>query len=125
VTVAPGPEAWQALDEADAGATATTYLADAASAFAAIRQRSHEHLGVSAGASVLDVGCGTGIALAELAALVGPSGVAVGLDPSVAMLEQARIATESVASHVELVEGTALARGWSTTGSTRCAPSGC
>jgi len=108
---APGPEAWQSLDEAGAGAFAATYLADAASAFNAIRQRSHELLEVGAGASVLDVGCGTGIALAELAALVGPAGVAVGLDPSLAMLEQARTATESVASHVELVEGTALATG--------------
>jgi ubiquinone/menaquinone biosynthesis C-methylase UbiE len=108
---APSPEEWQSLDEANVGESATSYLADAARTFDAMRQRSHELLGVGAGGTVLDVGCGTGIALTEIAALVGPSGTAVGLDPSIAMLEQARRSTESVASHVELVEGTALATG--------------
>ena len=108
---APGPAQWQDLDAADAGAEAAAYLDAAAAAIAAPRLRSHELLGVAPGSTVLDVGCGTGIALSEIAGLLGPEGTAVGLDPSSAMLEQARARLEGSACRIQLVQGTATSTG--------------
>lgn len=105
------PDQWQDLDVTGVAATATAYLDAAASAIAAPRLRSHQLLGIQPGATVLDVGCGTGIALREIAELVGPHGTVVGVDPSTAMLEQARERLGAVLAHVELVEGTATGTG--------------
>jgi SAM-dependent methyltransferase len=52
-------------------------------------------LGLAAGDRVLDLGCGPGVDLAALAARVGPSGLAVGLDRSPAMAAAARATTSS------------------------------
>lgn len=101
------PDDWQHIDAAEAGTTAAIYLDAAAIAFTTPRLRSHQLLGIEPGATVLDVGCGTGIALREIAELVGPAGTVVGLDPSAAMLEQARVRLEGAPARVELVEGTA------------------
>jgi SAM-dependent methyltransferase len=49
-----------------------------------------ERLGVSAGERILDVGCGCGQTLLELAELVGPSGQVLGVDISPPMLDRAR-----------------------------------
>jgi SAM-dependent methyltransferase len=49
-----------------------------------------ERLGVGAGERVLDVGCGCGQTLLELADLVGPGGHVLGVDISPPMLERAR-----------------------------------
>jgi ubiquinone/menaquinone biosynthesis C-methylase UbiE len=57
---------------------------------AAEKARSIELLGLARGLSVLDVGCGTGPELHELAEIVGPGGRVVGLDRSAALLEVAR-----------------------------------
>jgi SAM-dependent methyltransferase len=46
-------------------------------------------LDLPAGGNVLDIGCGPGNLTAELAGAVGPSGLALGLDVSVPMLERA------------------------------------
>jgi ubiquinone/menaquinone biosynthesis C-methylase UbiE len=105
------PGHWQDLDAAGVGSPAARYLDAAAAAIAAPRLRSHELLGVELGATVLDVGSGTGIALREIAEIVGPDGTVVGLDPSAAMLEQARQRLQGVPARVELVEGTATSTG--------------
>src|SRR5215207_5632304 len=56
--------------------------------WARARRRSHELLGARAGTRVLDVGCGTGRAVAELR----QDGVhATGVDSSERMIERARI----------------------------------
>ena len=105
------PDHWQHIDASESGATATDYLEAAAAAIEAPRIRSHQVLGVEAGGTVLDVGCGTGIALREIADLVGRDGTVVGLDASTAMLEQARARLAGVPARVELVEGTATSTG--------------
>ncbi len=105
------PDHWQRIDAAGAGDRATGYLDAAAEAIRGPRIRSHEVLGVENGATVLDIGCGTGIALREIAELVGPDGTVVGVDPSTAMLEQARARLETAPARVELSEGTATSTG--------------
>lgn len=105
------PDHWQHIDASESGAPATEYLDAAAAMLEAIRVRSHQVLGVEAGATVLDVGCGTGIALREIADLVGRHGTIVGLDPSTAMLEHARVRLDGVPARVELVQGTATSTG--------------
>jgi SAM-dependent methyltransferase len=49
-----------------------------------------ERLGVAAGERILDVGCGCGQTLLELAELAGPSGQVLGVDISPPMLSRAR-----------------------------------
>jgi SAM-dependent methyltransferase len=68
-------------------------------------------LGVAEGDRVLDVGCGSGVVTREIARRVGPSGCAVGVDPSPALLAIARdlAAVEALGGRVELHEGSALA----------------
>jgi ubiquinone/menaquinone biosynthesis C-methylase UbiE len=58
-----------------------------------LRQRAHSVLNARSGDRILDVGCGTGEAAEELAALVGPpeaGGLIVGIDKSETMLREAR-----------------------------------
>ena len=57
------------------------------------RDAAHElwrRAGFESGQSVLDVGCGPGLATRELAQLVGPSGRILGIDNSVSYLDAAR-----------------------------------
>src|SRR5262245_591841 len=67
-------------------------------------------LDISAGERVLDVGCGSGAVTREIARRVGRTGLAVGRDPSPALLAVARdLAHETgVGDHVEFREGDAL-----------------
>jgi ubiquinone/menaquinone biosynthesis C-methylase UbiE len=67
-------------------------------------------LAITAGARVLDVGCGSGAVTREVARRVGSRGVAVGLDPSPALLAVAReLAKEAgVGDRIEFREGDAL-----------------
>ncbi|MFT3767044.1 MAG: methyltransferase domain-containing protein [Minicystis sp.] len=48
--------------------------------FAARRRRSYDLMGVRAGARLADIGCGTGTAAREMAALVTPGGSVTGID---------------------------------------------
>ncbi|RZS34079.1 methyltransferase family protein [Herbihabitans rhizosphaerae] len=48
------------------------------------------HLGLEAGDSVLDIGCGTGATLAALRDAVGPSGRVVGVDYNAGMVDRTR-----------------------------------
>ena len=55
-----------------------------------LRRSAVEHLGLHAGARVLEIGCGTGIALAYLSDAVGLTGRVYGVDLSPGMLQRAR-----------------------------------
>jgi len=48
------------------------------------------HEGLSAGMSLVDIACGTGVLTAHAQHIVGGSGLVVGLDPSRGMLQEAR-----------------------------------
>jgi ubiquinone/menaquinone biosynthesis C-methylase UbiE len=67
-------------------------------------------LGVASGEHVLEVGCGSGAVIREIAGRVGRRGRAVGLDPSPELLAVAReLAQEAgLADRVEFREGDAL-----------------
>jgi len=74
-----------------------------------VARRSIELLRIGPGATVLDVGCGTGVLLPALAELVGSSGRVVGLDYAPDLLAKARdrVRDADYAAVVELVEGDA------------------
>jgi len=55
-----------------------------------LRRSAVEHLRLRAGARVLEIDCGTGIALAYLSDAVGPAGCVYGVDLSPSMLQRAR-----------------------------------
>jgi SAM-dependent methyltransferase len=76
---------------ADPGAF-VRYL-DSVTALDAARAYKHQsfgRLGLQAGSSALDVGCGSGEDLRSLAEIVGPAGRVVGVDSSAEMVAQAR-----------------------------------
>lgn len=73
------------------------------------RSRTIELLGDVDGATVLDVGCGTGRNFAHLVPRVGERGRVVGLDFAEGMLEQARWRVERMGwQNVSLVQGDAV-----------------
>jgi SAM-dependent methyltransferase len=57
---------------------------------AQLRQRSYDLLRLPRRATVVDVGCGTGRAVAELAEVAEPGAHVIGVDPDPAMLAAAR-----------------------------------
>ena len=60
---------------------------------------------------VLEVGCGSGVVLRDIARRVGPSGIATGLDPSASLLGIARelAKRDGLAERIRLQQGNALA----------------
>jgi ubiquinone/menaquinone biosynthesis C-methylase UbiE len=68
-------------------------------------------LGIKPGERVLEVGCGSGVVLRDLARRVAPNGLAVGLDPSPALLAIARdlVDEAGLGQRIELREGDARA----------------
>ena len=65
-------------------------LLDSLPYFRSYKQRSYELLSLSAGCSVLEVGCGIGDDAFRMAPLVGAGGSVVGVDASLRMIEEAR-----------------------------------
>jgi ubiquinone/menaquinone biosynthesis C-methylase UbiE len=55
-----------------------------------VRRRAIELLSLKPGATVLDIGCGTGLSFAALEESIGPAGAIVGVEQSREMLERAR-----------------------------------
>lgn len=55
-----------------------------------IGRRTVQHVALSGGANVLDVGCGTGASALPAAEAVGPNGFVIGVDLSSRLLDRAR-----------------------------------
>jgi ubiquinone/menaquinone biosynthesis C-methylase UbiE len=71
------------------------------------RQRMFDLLDVRPGAVLLDVGCGAGNDVQDLAKLVGLGGRVVGIDSSATMIQQARARTADGHLPVEYLQGDA------------------
>lgn len=67
-----------------------------------LRRRFLKFAGMSRGAHVLEVGCGSGVVLRDLAALVGASGRVVGIDPSRTCVAAARTLCGAVAGRARI-----------------------
>ena len=72
----------------------------------ALREQSYALAGLAEGQTVLDVGCGLGHAVAEMAAIVGPSGRVLGIELSAAMATEAARRIE--VAHAEVRVGDLL-----------------
>lgn len=70
------------------------------------RQASFDALHPEPGETILDIGCGNGLLMAELAGAVGPHGKVVGVDPSDEMRKPAAARCDAF-DWVELLKGTA------------------
>lgn len=66
---------------------------------AKLRRRFLRFMGIPRDGRVLEVGCGTGVVLRDLAALVGARGRIVGIDPSRRMVAAARMLCRARAEH--------------------------
>jgi ubiquinone/menaquinone biosynthesis C-methylase UbiE len=89
---APHPDPWRDLDaQPDAVRLAATLeLRGRTPTQARLRRRFLRFVPIRPGQSVLEVGCGTGVVIRDLAALVGRRGSVVGVDPSRVILGEAR-----------------------------------
>lgn len=67
-----------------------------------LRRRFLKFVPVAAGERVLEVGCGTGVVVRDLAALVGRRGEVVGVDVSRHLLERARALCGEAARHARI-----------------------
>src|SRR3954452_10617811 len=54
------------------------------------------NLGIAQGAAVLEAGCGTGVSLADILAIIGAGGRLVGIDPTHLYVEEARRRAETI-----------------------------
>jgi ubiquinone/menaquinone biosynthesis C-methylase UbiE len=90
--VSQHPDIWRAIDAQPTAAKLadTLELRGRTPAQARLRRRFLRFVPVRAGQRVLEIGCGTGVVLRDLMALVGTRGEVTGLDPSRTMLERAR-----------------------------------
>jgi len=68
----------------------------------------HQMLHLTNGLSVLDVGCGIGDDLIDMAGAIGPRGIVTGVDLSEALLAIARQNIKKGPGNIELVKGDAL-----------------
>jgi ubiquinone/menaquinone biosynthesis C-methylase UbiE len=107
-------EAFARVDAGDAKSF-IAYLDLATDQLKALKRFSYGLLDLKPGYAVLDVGCGTGEDVRELAAEVGPQGLVIGVDASRAMIAEARRRADGLGLEVEFVIGDAerldLARG--------------
>lgn len=73
----------------DNGYVPIAYLKKAAEHARDLKRLSYEHMAITAGATVLDIGCGPGVDTVELAQRVGDGGKVIGIDTDEAMLAEA------------------------------------
>ncbi len=95
----------------DDGYVTADYLKKVAERARALKALSYDHMAITPGMTLLDVGCGPGVDTPALAALTGPGGRVIGIDRDEGMLaeaEQAKAESE-FAAIIELRHGSATA----------------
>jgi SAM-dependent methyltransferase len=102
----PGDEGVHRFDDLDSTTDPSYFVRylDAAATrpyFRELKRRTYDALGLEAGECVLDVGCGTGEDVQELARLVGAGGRAIGVDLSETMVAEATRRVEDSGLPVE------------------------
>jgi SAM-dependent methyltransferase len=83
-------DCWGRLNEAADLTPILTILDALPDGFREARRAMIRHLNLQATSTVLEAGCGPGTAMADLSEFVGPGGRIIGLDPTKALVEQAR-----------------------------------
>jgi len=78
------------VDRTGYAVSSISYLDEATKQFKPLKDSTHSLLRLRSGETVLDVGCGSGDDVRELAAMVAPNGCAFGVDKSQSMIEEAR-----------------------------------
>jgi ubiquinone/menaquinone biosynthesis C-methylase UbiE len=101
---------WRNVDQAADPAAMLKFLdlARSRSDIQAARQRGFELLSLEIGNQILDVGCGTGEETQALSTLVGPSGRAIGVDYSEAMVMTAQERSHGSGLPIEFHQGDVL-----------------
>lgn len=91
------------------GEVSPLYLAKAAAVFLPLKRLSYEKMNVSRGDNVLDVGCGPGVDVINLADQVGATGEVTGFDHDIKMLREAsqKIKEAALDRFVSLIQGSA------------------
>jgi SAM-dependent methyltransferase len=92
------PDPWRAVDAQPTAATmaAALEVRGRTPSQARLRRRFLKWVPVRAGQRVLEVGCGTGVVVRDLAALVGRRGAVTAVDTSATLLAQARSLSRGV-----------------------------
>lgn len=95
----------------DDGYVTSDYLKTMAERFRALKALSYEHMAISEGNTLLDVGCGPGVDTVPLAGLCGEKGCVIGIDSDAAMLAEADSAAAASpwAERIEHRQGEATA----------------
>ncbi|HVY18739.1 MAG TPA: methyltransferase domain-containing protein [Bauldia sp.] len=88
-------DSWTRVEGAErvAEATAKLLALGGSAAEMRVRKRALDMLNLRSGEIVIDVGAGAGVLTVDLARMVAPGGRVFAVDPSVGLLEQARIVT--------------------------------
>jgi ubiquinone/menaquinone biosynthesis C-methylase UbiE len=106
---APEITRWTAVDETPSPRAFIEYLdvVSSVTGIQRIKQQTFDRLQVREGDHLLDVGCGAGDDVRELAQLVGNTGRVVGFDVSARMIEEARLRSSGLNLPIEFCLGDA------------------
>lgn len=104
--------AFSEVDQTGNAASFISYLDEATNQFKVLKNSTHSLLRPRPNERVLDVGCGSGDDVRELAAMVAPNGCAVGVDKSKSMIEEACRRAKGCGLPVQFEQGEAVRLPW-------------
>jgi SAM-dependent methyltransferase len=104
--------AFSNVDAAGNAADFIAYLDLAASSFRPVKRLALSLLHLQPRQVTLDLGCGCGDDLREMASLIAPNGLAIGVDASTSLIEEARRRHEAAGLPLEFEKGDAANLQW-------------